>query len=164
MTAFLLSQIIAAKVFCSDLIAFYLIISVYVLHTLAFSTFILSHHFVLLEKYSASAMMLLAYIRFLVATHSMDRRIVYFFIGSALIACALTWRGVEDLLPLGGSLMLTFAAFQTNDSRQQFFTLIGSLFLTANNIVVQSPVATLMERTFFVSTLTSLIQKNKLVQ
>lgn len=158
MTAFMLSQIIASISFCSDLVAFYLPKRVYVLRTLAFSTFLLSLHFLLLDKYSAAAMMLLACIRFLVATRSTDRRLVYFFLIAALVSCALTWQGIADLLPLGGSLMLTFAAFQINDSRLRLFTLMGSLFWIANNIVAHSPVAILMETTFFLSTLVSLLR------
>lgn len=158
MTAFMLSQIIAAISFCSDLIAFYLPKRVYVLRTLALSTFMLSLHFLLLDKYSAAAMMLLACIRFLVATRSTDRRLVYFFLIAALVSCAFTWQGMVDLLPLGGSLMLTFAAFQTNDSRLRLFTLMGTLFWIANNIMAHSPVAILMESTFFVSTLISLVR------
>ncbi|MCE9981293.1 YgjV family protein [Enterobacter hormaechei] len=50
MTTFMLSQIIAAISFCSDLIAFYLPKRVYVLRTLALSTFLLSVHFLLLAS------------------------------------------------------------------------------------------------------------------
>lgn len=158
MTFFMLSQLIAAISFCSDLIAFYLPKRVYVLRTLALSTFLLSVHFLLLGQHSSAAMMFLACIRFLVATRSTDKRLVYFFLLAALASCALTWQGTTDLLPLGGSLMLTWAAFQTNDIRMRLFTMGGSLFWITNNIVVQSPVAILMESTFFLSTLVSMMR------
>lgn len=155
MTAFMLSQIIAAISFCSDLIAFYLPKRVYVLRTLALSTFLLSVHFLLLGQHSSAAMMFLACVRFLVATRSTDKRLVYFFLLAALASCALTWQGSTHLLPLGGSLMLTWAA---NDIRMRLFTMGGSLFWITNNIVVQSPVAILMETTFFLSTFVSMVR------
>lgn len=158
MTAFMLSQIIAFISFCSDLIAFYLPKRVYVLRTLAFSTLLLSGHFYLLENYSAAAMMLLACFRFLVATYSTHHSLVYFFLIAALASCAITWQGITDLFSLGGSLLLTCAAFQTNDYRLRLYTLGGCLFWIANNIATGSPVAILMETTFFVSTLISLIR------
>jgi len=88
MTFFMLSQLIAAISFCSDLIAFYLPKRVYVLRTLALSTFLLSVHFLLLGQHSSAAMMFLACIRFLVATRSTDKRLVYFFLLAALASCA----------------------------------------------------------------------------
>lgn len=155
MTAFILSQIIAGGSFICDLVAFFLPRRVAVLRLLALSTCMLSIHFALLGQNSASAMMLLASCRYLIATWTTHRNIAWLFCLVAIVCCVLTWRDAAALLPLTGSLLLTLAAFQQNEVKLRLYTVAGSLFWLTNNLVCHSPVAAMMELTFISSTLIS---------
>lgn len=156
MTPFLLSQLIAGGSFVCDLIAFFLPRRVATLRLLALSTCLLAVHFALLDQKSASVMMLLASLRYLIATWSTNRKIVGFFCLTALFCSVLTWRNVIDLLPLAGSLLMTLAAFKQDEVKLRLYTLAGSLFWLTNNLLCHSPVAAMMEFAFISSTLVSL--------
>ncbi|ARJ41906.1 hypothetical protein B1H58_07620 [Pantoea alhagi] len=156
MSVFMLSQLIAGGSFVCDLVAFFLPGRVAVLRLLALSTALLAAHFALLEQKSAAAMMLLASVRYVIASRTTNPAIAGSFCLIAIICTILTWRNAIDLLPLAGSLLMTLAAFKQDRVKLRLYTLAGSLFWLTNNLLCHSPVAAMMELTFISSTLVSL--------
>ncbi len=155
MNLFFLSQLLACGAFMLDVLAFQFSRRAVSLMLLACSTSLLALHFWLLDANSASGMMALAAVRYLVATLSTRRALKWCFLGTSVLCSLMTWQQPADLLPLAGSLMMTFAAFQPDAGRLRILTLVGSLFWLSNNILAGSPVAVAMEATFMMSTLIS---------
>ncbi|MFP5594407.1 YgjV family protein [Kluyvera sp. 142486] len=81
---------------------------------------------------------------------------MYFFLFAAMTSCAFTWQGMVDLLPLGGSLILTFAAFQNNDSGCDCSPFRGTCSELPITSLRTPPI--LMETNFFMSILISLVR------
>lgn len=154
MSPFLVSQLLACTSFCLDVSAFHFSRQK-TLCMLALSTSLLSVHFLLLNQTTSSCLMLLAAFRYITALFTQRRELCWLLMLAAVACAALTWNGLGDLLPLTGSLLLTYAAFQTRPTRLRRYTAIGSGFWVANNILAHSPVATLMELAFLSSTLVS---------
>lgn len=148
MTAFLLSQILAGISFILDISAFHWQRRSITLAALACSTSLLALHFYLLEQPVAAGLMAIAACRFAVAILTLRAGVMWLFMGIA-IACSLCfWQGAVSLLPLTGSLLMTFASFQNRAARLRGYTLSGSLCWLLNNILVGSPVAAIMELAF----------------
>jgi hypothetical protein len=155
MNLFFLSQLLACGSFTLDLLAFQFSRRAYSLIVLACSTSLLALHFWLLNENSASGLMALAACRYLVAIVTTRRRLMWIFLGGAVLCSLMTWQHPVDVLPLVGSLTMTLAAFQPDAMRLRIFTLSGSLFWLINNILAGTPVAVAMEATFMLSTLIS---------
>lgn len=155
MSLFFLSQLLASASFILDLLAFQFSRRACSLLILACSTSLLALHFWLLSENSASGLMALAACRFLVAIFTTRRELKWGFIAASVFCSLLTWQHLADALPLAGSLMMTFAAFQSDAAKLRILTLGGSLFWLCNNILAGSPVAVAMEATFMLSTLMS---------
>lgn len=154
MSAFLISQLLACISFCLDVSAFHFSRKK-TLCMLALSTSLLSVHFLLLNQTTSCCLMLLAAFRYITALFTQRRALCWLLILAAIVLAALTWNGLRALLPLTGSVLLTYAAFQSAPTRLRRYTAIGSGFWVVNNILAHSPVATLMELAFLSSTLIS---------
>ncbi len=154
MSPFLISQLLAGASFFLDVSAFHFSRQK-TLCMLALSTTLLSVHFLLLNQTTSCCLMLLAACRYITALFTQRRALCGLLILTAVACAALTWSGLRDLLPLTGSVLLTYAAFQTRPTRLRRYTVIGSGFWVVNNILAHSPVATLMELAFLFSTLVS---------
>jgi len=155
MSDFLISQCIASLSFALDLVAFHFRQRSTSLRLLALSTLLLAIHFQLLDHLSAAGLMLLAALRFLIASWSTRRELCGLFCLLAILISVMSWQTSVDVFPLAGSLLLTLASFQRNEARLRLLTVAGSLCWLINNILVGSPVAVLMELAFIISTVLS---------
>ncbi len=78
---------------------------------------------------------------------------MWFFMGLSCLAVFATYQGLLALLGLLASLLQTRAAFCLDDRLLRRWMLLGTLCWLANNLLVGSPVAALMEGLFLVSNL-----------
>jgi hypothetical protein len=102
---------------------------------------------------AAASLLLLASVRFLVSILATRRALMWLFMGLACAAVLATYQGPLALLGLLGSLLQTRAAFCLDDRLLRRWMLLGTLCWLANNLLVGSPVAALMEGLFMVSNL-----------
>ena len=148
MTAFLLSQILASVSFALDITAFHFHRRTQTLTVLACSTGLLAWHFYLLQQPVAAVLMAIAACRFAIAVVTLRLWVMWGFMVVSIACSAYFWQGIASLLPLMGSLLMTFAAFQGQSTRLRGYTLCGSVCWLLNNIMAGSPVAAVMELAF----------------
>jgi Bacterial inner membrane protein len=158
---FVLSQFIAAVSFFLDVISFHFKETTTTLRILSVSTLLLSVHFALLDEYTSSLMMMIACCRFVIASITANKKFLLFFMLLSLFGCIFTWEGSKDALPLLAGLIMNYAAFQKGEIKVRCYTMIGSAFWIVSNLIAHSPVAFLMELSFFLSTAFSLMKKLK---
>lgn len=161
MTAFALSQLLAGVAFGLDLAAFQFTRRSVSLTVLAASTSLLALHFWLLAEPGAAGLMVLAAGRYLTAIFTTRRRWMWGFIAMTGLCGWLSWQSPLSALPLAGSLLMTFAAFHHRAGALRLITLSGSVCWLANDILVGSPMAALMESAFMLSTLHSWWRLNR---
>lgn len=164
MSYFLFSQVIVGMSFILDVSAFHFKKRTTALRVLALSTLLISMHFILLDKMSASLMMFLACCRFIVASLTSSRAYRSMFMILSVVGGIFTWQNFSDILPLAGGLVMNYAAFQKEELKLRYFTMLGSAFWIANNVIAHSPVAVVMEASFFFSTAYSLMRKIRKVK
>lgn len=148
MTTFLVSQILAGISFGLDISAFHFRHRTMTLTLLAGSTSLLALHFYLLEQPVASGLMAIAACRFTAAILTQRLWAMWVFMAASVICSACFWQGMANLLPLAGSLLMTFASFQDKINKLRGYTLGGSLCWVLNNVIVGSPMAIIMEMAF----------------
>lgn len=148
MTAFLISQVLAGISFMLDISAFHFRRRAITLSVLACSTSLLALHFYLLQQPVAAGLMAIAACRFAVAILTRHRWVMWLFMAVSVICSAYYWQGLSNLLPLAGSLLMTFASFQGKTGKLRVYTLCGGLCWVLNNMIVGSPVAIVMEIAF----------------
>lgn len=153
MTAFLVSQILASISFILDISAFHFRRRATTLSVLACSTSLLALHFYLLEQTVACGLMAIAACRFAIAIVTLRLWVMWLFMAVAILCSAYFWQGPTNLLPLAGSLLMTFASFQGKSHKLRGYTLCGSLCWVLNNVMAGSPVAIIMEMAFSASIL-----------
>ena len=153
MSLFLWSQLVVSLALLLDLLSFQLRDRRRILACLALSCVLNAGHFALLGQWSAASLLLLASVRFLVSIWLVRSILMWFFMGLACAAVLATYQGPLALLSLSGSLLQTRAAFCQDDRLLRRWMLLGTLCWLANNLLVGSPVAALMEGLFLVSNL-----------
>lgn len=153
MSLFLWSQLVVSLALLLDLLSFQLRDRRGILACLALSCALNAGHFALLGQGSAASLLLLASVRFLVSMLATSRVLMWLFMGLACAAVLATYQGPLALLGLLGSLLQTRAAFCQDDRLLRRWMLLGTLCWLANNLLVGSPVAALMEGLFMVSNL-----------
>lgn len=117
------------------------------------SCLLIGVHFLLLEQWTASALAVVAALRFLVSLKTTSKRTMAGFMMLAVIITVITYAGPLSLLTCCGSLFGTAACFSTQDKRLRQLMLIGTSLWLTNNILVGSPMAVLMESLFICSNL-----------
>ncbi|MFM5271716.1 YgjV family protein [Aeromonas veronii] len=153
MSLFLWSQLVVSLALLLDLLSFQLRDRRRILACLALSCALNAGHFALLGQWSAACLLLLASVRFLVSIWLVRRILMWFFMGLACAAALATYQGELSLIGLLASLLQTRAAFCPDDRQLRRWMLLGTLCWLANNLLVGSPVAVLMEGLFLVSNL-----------
>ncbi|STE18976.1 inner membrane protein [Escherichia coli] len=148
MNAFFLSQLLACISFVLDISAFHFRRRAMTLVLLTSSTSLLAIHFYLLHQPAAAGLMLIAACRYAITIVTQRRWAMWGFMIGSLLCSAYLWQGMWGLLPLAGSLLMTYASFQTQGGKLRGYTLCGSLCWLLNNAIVGSPVAVMMELAF----------------
>ncbi|UCM46068.1 YgjV family protein [Aeromonas dhakensis] len=153
MSLFLWSQLVVSLALLLDLLSFQLRARRAILACLALSCALNGAHFALLGQWSAATLLLLACVRFLVGIWWGRSELMWLFMGLSCLAVLATYQGPLALLGLLASLLQTRAAFCPDDRLLRRWMLLGTLCWLANNLLVGSPVAALMEGLFLVSNL-----------
>lgn len=78
----------------------------------------------------------------------LSRWVMWGFMLGSLLCSIYLWQNLSSILPLMGSLLMTFASFQKRSGKLRGYTLCGSLCWLLNNVIVGSPVAVIMELAF----------------
>lgn len=153
MSLFVWSQLVVSLALLLDLLSFQLRRREGLLACLALSCALNGGHFALLGQWSAASLLGLASLRFLISMLVVHRGLMRGFMGLACAVVLLTYRGPLDLLGLLASLLQTRAAFCQDDRLLRRWMLLGTLCWLLNNLLIGSPVATLMEGLFLISNL-----------
>ena len=148
MNAFLLSQMLAGISFLLDISAFHFQRRAITLTLLTSSTSLLAIHFYLLDQHAAAGLMIIAACRYATAIVTFHRWVMWGFMLGSLLCSIYLWQNLSSILPLMGSLLMTFASFQKHSGKLRSYTLCGSLCWLLNNVIVGSPVAVIMELAF----------------
>ena len=148
MNAFLLSQMLAGISFLLDISAFHFQRRAITLTLLTSSTSLLAIHFYLLDQHAAAGLMIIAACRYATAIVTFHRWVMWGFMLGSLLCSIYLWQNLSSILPLMGSLLMTFASFQKRSGKLRGYTLCGSLCWLLNNVIVGSPVAVIMELAF----------------
>lgn len=151
MSRFLLSQCLAALAFAAGLAAFQFRTRPAILRSWCLSAGLSATHFLLLDVPVAATLGCITSIRFMTASLTRDRRIMVVFMALTLAGFAATYSRPVGILALAATLLGTWAAFQPGD-RTVRIVLAGCASLwVVHNVLVGSPVATLMELSFLAS-------------
>lgn len=167
MSAFMLSQCLIAIAIVFDILSFQFKQKQKIVACLSVSGVLITSHFALLEQWTATALMLLATIRYFVTIFSHSKRLMFIFLSLNTLVMMLTFSGMLSLLSFAGSSIQTMAAFCQSDRRLRKLMLIGTSIWLINNTLVGSPAAVLMELLFIGSNLIAyhryygLVVKNK---
>lgn len=148
MNAFLLSQMLAGISFLLDISAFHFQRRAITLTLLTGSTSLLAIHFYLLDQHAAAGLMIIAACRYATAIITFHRWVMWGYMLGSLLCSIYLWQNLSSILPLMGSLLMTFASFQKRSGKLRGYTLCGSLCWLLNNVIVGSPVAVIMTSIF----------------
>ena len=153
MSAFAISQGLIAIAIIFDLISFQFKQKQKIVACLCVSGVLISSHFYLLEQWTASMLMLLASIRYLVSIFSHSKCWMILFLAASTLITLATFSGPLSLISFAASACQTWAVFCPSDKRLRQFMLIGTSIWLLNNAMIGSPTAALMELLFVGSNL-----------
>jgi len=151
MSLFVISQILAGLAFLFGMASFQFKLRKTVLLCIFFCAIFNASHFLVLERYGAGTLIFINSLRFLVAAFIPSRRWMWVFIGLSLISFAFTWTDVVSLLALTATMIGTVGTFKQSDREVRLYLMWVSAFWVLHNLLVNSPVAMLMEACFLLS-------------
>ncbi len=151
MDSFLISQVLAAIALGCGAISFQSrtrrSILLWLLGTAVFN----ASHFFILDRPDAGTLYLVIAARCLVAAFSVNRKIMYVFIGLVVIGFFYSYKSPIGFLGLFGALSATYGSFQRDEQRLRVFHMLSNASWMAYDIVVGTPVAAVTEATFLTS-------------
>lgn len=165
MSAFLLSQILVAIAICFDILSFQLKKRTHIVLCLSLAGIFISSHFLLLEKWTAAVLMMIAVTRYLSSYFTTSKKIMGLFVSASFVSTVLTFQGLLSIISCMGSIFQTMGAFCNDDKQLRQLMIIGTLFWLIHNIMAASPGAVVMEVLFLTSNLIGYYRfyiKNKL--
>ena len=151
MNEFLLSQIIAAIAFTCGVISYQLRARRSILLWLSGSSIVNACHFFVLGRAAPGILFLIIGARSLTAAFSINRKIMYVFVGLILIGFFCSYKSPLGFLGLFGTLSGTYGSFQKTEQGVRVFHMLANASWMAHNILVMTPVAAIMEATFLTS-------------
>ena len=151
MSDFLLSQVIAAIAFACGVISFQSRTRRSILLWLCGTGFANACHFFILGKVAPGTLFLIIGARCLAAAFSVNRKIMYVFIGLILVCFFYLYKSPLGFLGLFGSLSATYGSFQRTEKKVRVFHMLSNTSWMVHNILVLTPVAAVMEGTFLMS-------------
>ena len=151
MSDFLLSQLIAVIAFGCGAVSFQLKTRRSILLWLSGSAIVNACHFFILGRAAPGILYLTMGARSLSAAFSVNRKIMYLFLGLILVGFFFSYKSPIGFLGLFATLFATYGSFQTSDRRLRVIMMLSNVSWMVHNIVVGTPVAAVMEGTFLVS-------------
>lgn len=153
MDNFLLSQILVGLAFVFNALSFQFLQRKAILACFILATVFLAWHFFLLSNVSAAALILVATARYTAAYFSSAKLWLWFFVILNFIVFFITYSTTVSILALVGSVIATFASFQSQDRALRKLMLLGCIAWIAHNIIINSPAAVALEVFFLISNL-----------
>lgn len=151
MSDFHLSQIIASIAFACGVVSFQCRSRRSILFWLAGSAFANACHFFVLNRPEPGALYLIMSARAIVAAFSVNRNMMYLFLGSSLVGFVLSYKGPLGFLALLAALLATYGSFQKTAQRVRILCMLSAAVWMVHNILLWTPVATLMQVMFLTS-------------
>ena len=149
----MLSQILAGIAFACGILSFQFKSRRAVLCWLSASAIFNAGHFYVLGRPGPGTLYVITGFRCLAAAFSVDRRLMYLFLGLALVGFFLSYTTPLGFLGLLATLLATYGAFQKADQRVRVLFMIAAAAWTVHNILARTPVAALKDATLFTSNL-----------
>jgi hypothetical protein len=153
MDLFVISQMLAGAAFVLGMAAFQFKPRKHILWCWFASAFFNALHFLVLGRTGAGVLVLITSVRFLTASFTTDKRLMYFFLAALLAGFFITFKGPLGFLALAATLTGTWGAFQADDRRIRMVMVLCSLTWIVHNTLAGSPVAVMMETAFLLSNL-----------
>ena len=153
---FILSQCLVAVATLLDLASFQFKSRQIILMCLFSSVLLTSIHFLLLNNLSASALMLIAALRYGYCIFARKQWVMYGFMALSVFAVLITWQSWFSFIALTATLVQTYASFQSKDLLLRCLMVLGTLCWIMHNLLIFSPVAVVMETVFLLSNLLGL--------
>lgn len=150
---FVFSQIMVAFAFGIGLYAFQHSKREVILKLWFFSALCNTIHFVLLGELSAALFASITASRFLISCYSADKRWAYLFIGLAVVNLTVNYTSLVSVLPFIAIVIGALGAFQHSVLVIRWSMAGGASAWIIHNVLVESPVAVLMEVCFLISNL-----------
>ena len=151
MSIFVISQILVGIAICFDLLSFQLKKRTHIVLCLSVAGIFIATHFVLLEKWTAAILMVIAVARYVTSYFSTSKNLMALFVTASFVGTFFTFQGFLSILSCLGSTFQTLGAFSNNDKRLRQLMIIGTFFWLCHNYFAASPVAVLMEVLFLSS-------------
>lgn len=148
MSAFVISQIFVGIAICTDIISFQFKEKVHIVSCLLVSCILISLHFMLLGRWTAACLGLLAAARFVVSVFSTRKLYRNLFVLATLIVFVATYEGYLSMLCAAGSIFGIHASFCKEDKPLRQLMAVGTLLWLFHNILAGSPGAVVMETLF----------------
>lgn len=147
------SQILVGIALVSDIISWQCRRREVVLSWITVSTLLVVFHWVLLEKYTAAAVLGIGALRYFISIFSTARYWLPIFFGATLVATWFTYKAPLDLLVMVVSLVFHVAAFHPVDRRVREISMGGSSMIVVYNFLAWSPTAMVVDGIFLFSNL-----------
>lgn len=151
MSVFVFSQLLVGVALLFDILSFQFKNRKYILHSIAAACLFMAAHFLLLEQWTATVLMLVSGLRYFVSGYTFERRWMYFFLGLTVVGTAWTYTGIISILSFAATVVLTVAAFSKTDKRLREITFLGAGLWIIHNVLVGSPSAIALESIFLTS-------------
>jgi len=153
MSDFVLSQLLIAIAIVFDIASFQFKKRQHIVSCLSVAGVLICEHFMLLSQWTAAGVMAIATVRYVMSIFTTAKYYRWLFMASAIIMTLFTFSSIASLFSLMGSLFQTAAAFNKQDKRLRQLMIIGTGFWLLHNLLINSPLAVLMEIVFLCSNL-----------
>ncbi|WP_448871468.1 YgjV family protein [Desulfobulbus propionicus] len=153
MSAFALSQILAAIAIGFDLLSFQRHGRRHIIACMIVSCLLIACHFALLGLWTAMGLALLAATRLFAGYLTTAKSVMLLFIAASVAIAAATFGGVLSVLSCLGSIFGTIAAFCREDKQLRLTMMIATSLWLVHNALAGTPTAVLMEALFLGSNL-----------
>ncbi len=151
MTPFILSQILVTIAIVFDLLSFQFKNRKYLILCFISASILISLHFILLEKWTAAALMGVAAVRFSTSYYTTSLKARNFFITVSILVSIITFQNYLSFLSCLGAVIGTVASFQKEDKKLRQLMIAGSTIWIIHNSLAFTPVAVIMEVLFLSS-------------
>jgi len=153
MNNFFLSQISAAVAFALGVVSFQFRSRRAILLWLFGSTIANACHFFILGRPGPGTLYLILGGRSLAASLTVNRKVMYLFIGFVLVGFTFSYKYPLSFLGLFGTLLATYGSFQESPQTVRMLLMLSATSWLVHNIIAGTPVAACMEATFLTSNL-----------
>lgn len=146
--AFLASQILAGIAIIADVCSFQFKERKKIILFFIIAAVCIWLHYLLLERYSAAAIIAVGIVRFFVSYHKTDSYLIYVFTFLFAGITYLLYKDIYDIIIFIGITFVTIWVFQKNDKYLRQFMMCGTSCIILYNFLIFSPVGVLLETIF----------------